>query len=88
MPTSRRPAAAPHDHTGLLQELLAVFAPLDLTSLTGVEYTGRGEREVFDRRVDRRVVVDVVDTYLFEVRYSGVIEFQVDPSSAASKWCG
>ena len=54
-----------------------VLTGADPTSLTGVEYTGRGEREIFDRRVDDWLVVDA---YLFDAQYAGgVVEFQVNP---------
>ena len=54
-----------------------VLTSADPTSLAGVAYTGRGEREIFDRRVDGWVVVDA---YLFDAQYAGgVVEFQVNP---------
>ena len=54
-----------------------VLTSADPTSLAGIVYTGRGEREIFDRRVDAWITVDA---YLFEAQYTGgVIEFQVNP---------
>lgn len=54
-----------------------VIIESDPTALTGVEYTGRGERTIYDRRVDAWVTVDA---YLFDARYSwGTVEFQVNP---------
>ena len=35
-----------------------VLTEADPTSLTGIAYAGRGEREIFDRRVDAWIVVD------------------------------
>ena len=54
-----------------------VLGPSDPTSLRGVAYTGRGERTIFDARVEEWIAADVL---LFEVRYSvGTLEFQVNP---------
>lgn len=48
-----------------------VLTSADPTSLTGIVHTGRGEREIFNRRLD---------AYLFDARYAGgVTEFQVNP---------
>ena len=49
----------------------------DPSRLTGVTYTGRGVRTIFDSRVGRSIEVNA---YLFEARYSsGTLEFQVNP---------
>ena len=54
-----------------------ILGPSDPTSLGRVTYTGRGMREVFDRRVDMWVTVDV---YLFEAQFGErTVEFQVNP---------
>ena len=45
-----------------------VIAAADPTTLRSVEYSGRGEREVFDRRVGSWATVEV---FLFDVQYSG-----------------
>ena len=63
-----------------------VLTAADSTGLQNVTYTGRGERVIFDRRVDAWVSVDA---YLFNVRIHGRdIEFQVNPefgSEAAAR---
>ena len=49
----------------------------DLSGLTGVNYTGRGERTLWDYRVLDWITVNA---YLFEARIHGrSIEFQVNP---------
>ena len=54
-----------------------ILGPSDPTSLGSVTYTGRGMREVFDRRVDMWVTVDA---YLFEAQFGErTLEFQVNP---------
>ena len=60
-----------------------VLTSADPTSLAGVSYTGRGERSIFDRRVDAWITVDA---YLFDARYAGgVIEFQVNPEFGSAE---
>ena len=58
----------------------------DPTGLQSVTYTGRGERVIFDRRVDAWITVNA---YLFNARIRGRdIEFQVNPefgSEAAAR---
>lgn len=44
-----------------------VITSSDSTALASVEYSGRGRREVFDRREDRWVMVNA---YLFDLRYA------------------
>ena len=54
-----------------------VLTPADSSTFTGVEYTGRGQREIFDRRPNAWITVNA---YLFEARYRGAtLEFQVNP---------
>ena len=54
-----------------------MLGPSDPTSLQGVTYAGRGQREIYDRRPDRRITVNA---YLFTARYAGQeLEFQVNP---------
>ncbi len=54
-----------------------VLTTEDPSSLAGVEYTGRGQRSIFDFRVMEWITVDA---YLFEARIGGHrIEFQVNP---------
>ena len=54
-----------------------ILTPSDPTSLQAVEYTGRGERRIYDRRVDEWITVEA---YLFKAQYrSGELEFQVNP---------
>ena len=54
-----------------------ILGPSDPTSLGSVTYTGRGMREVFDRRVDMWVTVDAD---LFEAQFGErTLEFQVNP---------
>ena len=54
-----------------------VLRPSDPTALEGVTYTGRGERSIYDRRVEAWITVDA---YLFAVRIDGQeLEFQVNP---------
>ncbi|MCY4511527.1 MAG: hypothetical protein OXG35_31870, partial [Acidobacteria bacterium] len=54
-----------------------VLTAEDPSSLAGVEYTGRGQRRIFDYRVMDWITVDA---YLFEARIGGhPIEFQVNP---------
>ena len=54
-----------------------IITSTDPSRLTGVTYTGRGMRWIYDIRVGRSMEVNV---YLFEARYSdGTLEFQVNP---------
>lgn len=65
-----------------------VLTAADPTSLVGIQYTGRGERVIYDRRFDAWVTVNA---YLFQVSYeqaarspepgrtAGQLEFQVNP---------
>ena len=54
-----------------------ILGESDPTSLRGVSYIGRGEREIFDRRPGRWITVNA---YLFDARYAGrSLEFQVNP---------
>ena len=54
-----------------------VLTPADSSTFTGVEYTGRGQREIFDRRPNAWITVNA---YLFAARYRGAtLEFQVNP---------
>ena len=54
-----------------------ILGPSDPTALGSVTYTGRGMREVFDRRVDMWVTVDA---YLFDAQFGErTLEFQVNP---------
>ena len=63
--------------TGTVNMSPTVITAEDPSSLAGVEYTGRGERTIFDYRVRDWITVNA---YLFEARYHGVvIEFQVNP---------
>ena len=67
--------AQPFQGTAFLSP--SVITQADASSLRGVEYTGRGERLIWDYRVFDWITVDA---YLFEARYDdGVIEFQVNP---------
>ena len=54
-----------------------IITSADLSGLTGVNYTGRGERTLWDYRVLDWITVNA---YLFEARIHGrSIEFQVNP---------
>ncbi len=54
-----------------------ILGPSDPTSFEAVTYTGRGMREVFDRRVKEWITVDA---YLFEAKFGErTVEFQVNP---------
>ncbi len=54
-----------------------ILRPSDPTGLQGVTYTGRGERVIYDRRVDAWITVDA---YLLVVRIHGQeLEFQINP---------
>lgn len=54
-----------------------VLTAADPSALSGVAYTGRGERLIFDFRVVEWITVEA---YLFEARIAGrVVEFQVNP---------
>ena len=71
------------EHTGIPPYAGTVFitpdvlGPSDPTSLRGVTYAGRGQREIYDRRLGRRITVNA---YLFTARYAGQeLEFQVNP---------
>lgn len=67
--------AQPFQGTAFLSP--TVITDADASSLRGVEYTGRGERLIWDYRVFDWITVDA---YLFEARYDGgLIEFQVNP---------
>lgn len=55
-----------------------VLTAADPTGLQSVTYTGRGERVIFDRRVDAWM-----NAYLFNARIRGRdIEFQINPELA------
>ena len=54
-----------------------VIESSDPTSLRSVTYAGRGERQIYDRRVNAWIRVNA---YLFDAQYSGrQLEFQVNP---------
>ncbi len=54
-----------------------ILGPSDPTSLESVTYTGRGLRDLYDRRVDMWITVDA---YLFDVQFGDrTVEFQVNP---------
>ena len=55
-----------------------IITDLDATALLGLEYTGRGNRTVFDRRPNSWVEIDA---FLFDARFDNgaVIEVQVNP---------
>ena len=63
-----------------------VITEADPTALRGIEYTGRGERVIWDYRVFDWITVEA---YLFEAQIGGgVVEFQVNPefeSEAAAR---
>ena len=56
-----------------------VITAADPSTLVGIEYTGRGERLIFDRREGWITV----DAYLFEAQHAGavvdVVEWQINP---------
>ena len=63
-----------------------ILGPSDPTSLGSITYTGRGMREVFDRRVDRWVRVDA---YLFEAQFGErTVEFQLNPEFGSREAAG
>ena len=71
------------EHTGIPPYAGTVFitpdvlGPSDPTSRRGVMYAGHGQREIYDRRLGRRITVNA---YLFTARYAGQeLEFQVNP---------
>lgn len=71
------------DHTGTPPYSGTAFISPDVIDgndpsvLMSVAYTGRGERAIYDGRVD---TVIRVNAYLFDVRYTwGAMEFQVNP---------
>ena len=70
------------DHTGEPPFSGTVFfpdilRPSDPTNLEGVTYTGRGDRLIYDRRVEEWTTVDA---FLFAVRiHEQELEFQVNP---------
>ena len=54
-----------------------IITPSDPTALGSVTYTGRGMREIYDRRVAMWVTVNA---YLFDVQFGEqTVEFQVNP---------
>ena len=63
-----------------------VITEADPTALRDIEYTGRGERVIWDYRVFDWITVEA---YLFETQIGGrVVEFQVNPefkSEAAAR---
>jgi len=79
-------AAQPFERTVFISP--NVLTAADPTSLIGIQYTGRGERVIYDRRFDAWVTVNA---YLFQVSYeqaarrpepgrtAGQLEFQVNP---------
>ena len=71
------------EHTGIPPFGGTVFITPDIldasdpTSLESITYAGRGERLIFDRRVNAWITVDA---YLFDAQYDGPdLEFQVNP---------
>lgn len=76
------------DHSGTIPFLGTVYispriiTPRDPTSLGTITYNGRGQREVFDWRIDDWHDLDV---HLFDVNYAGrTVEFQVNPEFGSS----
>ena len=74
------------EHTGVPPSLGTVFdsprviEPSDPTTLESITYAGRGERLVYDRRLELDDRWITIDAYLFDVRYAGqVVEFRVNP---------
>ena len=58
-----------------------IISSADRSGLTGVTYTGRGDRSIFDYRILDWITVNA---YLFEARiYGRSIEFQVNPEFAS-----
>lgn len=54
-----------------------ILGPDDPSSFGSVTYTGRGTREIFDRRVNRWITVNA---YLFDVRFGErTVEWQFNP---------
>ena len=54
-----------------------VITEADPTALRGIEYTGRGERVIWDYRIFDWITVEA---YLFEAQIrGGIVEFQVNP---------
>lgn len=55
-----------------------IITPSDPTTFTGMQYAGRGDRVMFDRRVDAFVTLNA---YLFNVSFSDGLstEFEVNP---------
>ena len=54
-----------------------ILGPSDPSALGNVTYTGRGMRDIFDRRVAAWITVDA---YLFEVQFGDrLVEFQINP---------
>ena len=72
-------ADPPFQGTGFISPDIITSA--DLSGLTGVIYTGRGDRWIFDYRILDWIIVNA---YLFEARiYGRSIEFQVNPEFAS-----
>ena len=60
-----------------------ILGPADPTSLRGVTYTGRGTREIFDRRIDDWVSVNA---YLFDVQFGErTVEWQFNPEFGSAE---
>ena len=80
------PAALAQPFDGTVFMSPGVLTEVDPSGLRSITYDGRGERRMFDRRVDDWVTVDA---YLFTARLAaGDVEFQVNPefgSQAAAR---
>ena len=62
-----------------------VIEPSDPTSLGSITYAGRGERFVYDHRLDPNPSV-TINAYLFNVQYAGhEVEFRVNPEFGSSE---
>lgn len=60
-----------------------ILGPDDPTSFGSVTYTGRGMREIFDRRVDDWITVNA---YLFDVQFGdSTVEWQFNPEFGSSE---
>ena len=73
------PGAAQPPFGGTVWISRDVITEADPSALAGIEYTGRGERVIWDYRVLEWITVDA---YLFEAGYpsaGAVVEFQVNP---------
>jgi hypothetical protein len=76
------PAASAPPYSGTIFLDPDIITAADPTAFTGLRYAGRGQRSMYDRRVNRYVTLDA---YLFNATFNDLppVEIQVNPEFAS-----